>query len=344
LKKSVESLSTIPECFQNRLLKSLQKYKTLNRILSTYLMKILSKIKKIINDTHLRIRINYKRFADPVYLLLNSLYTDESPPESKQATIRFWLANLHISKEALVSIIRYVNNVVISNIKRDCDSYKKRTANNLIRSFHEFIGCCETADLIAYEYLAFFQKIQSELKGKMGPLILKLPERNEIREGVWQSLIRTRKGQYVAFPSIRLACELPIIEDLGIKIKNTINQRKNKVRIEDIRFTHNAKIEELFSLMRKMSLGSNDEISVLARIHDWGSKSVHNGQIIPVSLVWYSFFFVKEDLRKMLHANSSLSYSETNKIYKELIARKKIKVARKGERFIPSLFNVLQTL
>jgi hypothetical protein len=38
----------------------------------------LSKIKKIINDTHLRIRINYKRFADPVYLLLNSLYTDES--------------------------------------------------------------------------------------------------------------------------------------------------------------------------------------------------------------------------------------------------------------------------
>jgi hypothetical protein len=92
----------------------------------------LSKIKKIINDTHLRIRINYKRFADPVYLLLNSLYTDESPPESKQATIRFWLANLHISKEVLVSIIRYVNNVVISNIKRDCDSYKKRTANNLL--------------------------------------------------------------------------------------------------------------------------------------------------------------------------------------------------------------------
>ncbi|MGC1931970.1 MAG: hypothetical protein WA667_23615 [Candidatus Nitrosopolaris sp.] len=53
------------------------------------------------------------------------------------------------------------------------------------------------------DYIVFYKQIETRLGVRTQALKLILPSRLEIREGVKQSLINTKNGQYVAFPSVR---------------------------------------------------------------------------------------------------------------------------------------------
>jgi hypothetical protein len=74
-------------------------------------------------------------------------------------------------------------------------------------------------------------------------------------------------------PMVRLAMELPVLEDVGIKIMHKLNRKKLTKKIKDIIPTRNIKIEDAFSLMIKMRLCSQNEITVLNRIYEWSSRS-----------------------------------------------------------------------
>jgi hypothetical protein len=69
--------------------------------------------------------------------------------------------------------------------------------------------------------------------------------------------------------------------------------------IKEIIFTRKMTIDELFVIMKQMKLCTENEIDILKRIHEWGSRSVHQGQIIPTSIIWYCTFFVEDQLRNM---------------------------------------------
>lgn len=74
-------------------------------------------------------------------------------------------------------------------------------------------------------------------------------------------------------PMIRLAMELPLIEDIGIKIMHKLNKKKRTKKIKDIIPTRNIKIEDALSLMVKMRLCGRDETDVLRRIYEWVARA-----------------------------------------------------------------------
>jgi hypothetical protein len=64
------------------------------------------------------------------------------------------------------------------------------------------------------------------------------------------------------------------------------------------------------SLVKKMFRGNDDIIDVAYRIHKWGSKSVHQGQIVPISVIWFSLFSIWNKLPPMFRAATPLSPSK----------------------------------
>ncbi len=97
-----------------------------------------------------------------------------------------------------------------------------------------------------------------------------------------------------------------MIEDIAIQIRHKLNERR-KYKIKDIIFTPNTSIDDIYDLMKKMALGNHDEIAAIRRIHKWGSKSVHKGQVVPISLIWYSLFFVCNRLPSIFGDASKIS-------------------------------------
>jgi hypothetical protein len=297
----------------------------------------LRNIRKIMDSKQLS--LDYRNFQRPPYLLSHALYSGKVRPKSKQDIIRFLLANLHICKDVLISIIQYIRNKLIGKIGDNYNDYKERTNNYLVKVWNEFVGCCENIVTIISEYQLFRHKIHDKLQDNLRALFLDYPDRNKIREGIKDSLIKTVNAQHVVMPSVRLALELPIIEDIGIKIMHKLNRKKRTNKIKDIIPTANLRTEDIFSLMKKMKLCSQDDIIALNSMYEWGSKSVHKGQTIPISAIWYSFFYITNDLVRILGQDSKLSYSDTKKEYDELLYHKKIKVAKEGETLNISFSN-----
>ena len=122
----------------------------------------------------------------------------------------------------------------------------------MVKLWHEFIGCCENCILLTLEYHLFLDKIRDKLQDTGRARIIDYPDRNKIREGIYGSLIKTSNARYAAMPMVRLAMELPVLEDVGIKIMHKLNRKKRTKKIKDIIQTRNIKIEDAFSLMIKM--------------------------------------------------------------------------------------------
>jgi hypothetical protein len=247
---------------------------------------------------------------------------------------------LYICKEVILVLLRYVRDRVIRNIGLSLDDYEKRISNRLFEEFHNFIGCCRNISRILTDYIVFYNQVETSLGFGTQALILKRSTREEIREGVKQSLINTKSGQNVALPSVRLALEFTILEDVGIKILYRLREKSCYNDIKVIIFTRKMTIEELFGIMKQMKLCTDNEIDILNRIHEWGSRSVHQGQIIPTSIIWYCLFFVEDELRNILHSDSKLEFNETHTKYIQLLYDEKIKVISERETFIPSFYNV----
>jgi hypothetical protein len=296
----------------------------------------LKKMKKTFNEKNLN--INLKRFKEETYLLLYSLYLRNQRPKRDRDIIQFFLANMFICKNVIVRIVRYIVRL-LPNIQQSITDYNERKDNRLIKIFHEFTGYCNNISIVISEYLFFQEKIWDRLEGVLGPRIMELPNRDKIREGVQECLAKTTNAQYVSLPLVRLALELPILEDIGIQIKHKLNERRRRHKIKDIMFTQNIKLDDLTSLMRKMFPGNDDVITVVDRIHKWGSKSVHRGQTVPISVIWFSLFFVWNKLPPMFAIATTLSYKSIKKEYDELIHDHKVRAIEEDELFDPTFSN-----
>lgn len=298
----------------------------------------LKAIRKVINDKKISIKINFKNFTNPHYLYKTSLYA--KVPQSLNEIIQFYLANLHICKEVLISIVRYIHYTLLKRIEIYHYKFIKRENNVLIEVFHEFIGCCKNIEKAVSEYMVFYRQIETKLGSiSQGVTQLTLPFRHDIRIDVKQSLTNTRNGQYVALPSVRSALEFSILQDIGIKITNQLKINCSYREYKEIVFTDKMKNYEVFDIMKKMGLCTDDEIDVIRRIYRWGSRSVHHAQIIPVSLIWYCLFFLEEPLRNMLTLESCLHFQEVEHLYAKLLKEEKIRVIRSWETFFPSYYN-----
>ena len=300
----------------------------------------LGKIKRFLNHNRTSICINFKNFEDYFYLYKTALYLDTQIPDTNNKIIRFCIANLYICKEVILVLLRYMHNQVIRNIRLSLDDYERRVNNRLIEEFHNFIGSCRNISRILTDYMVFYNQVEIKLGVGTQALILKRPTRVEIREGVKQSLINTKSGQKVALPSVRLALEFTILEDVGTKIMQRLKEKSCYNDIKEIIFTRKMTTDELFVIMKQMKLCTDNEIDILKGIHEWGSRSVHQGQIIPTSIIWYCLFFVEDQLRNILHSDSKLEFDETRKKYIQLLYDEKIKVISEWQTFIPSFYNV----
>jgi hypothetical protein len=108
---------------------------------------------------------------------------------------------------------------------------------------YKSFGCCENCILLTLEYHLFLDKIRDKLQDTGRARIIDYPGRNKIREGIYESLIKTSNARYAAMPMVRLAMELPVLEDVGIKIMHKLNRKKRTNKIKDIIPTRNIKIE-----------------------------------------------------------------------------------------------------
>jgi hypothetical protein len=310
----------------------------------------LKRIKKIINDKKIRININYNKFQDITYLLSQVLYADTKIPQRMQDMLKFYIANLFICRDVLLSTIKYIASRVIRNIRNSYTLYKERESNRLIKDFHEFIGCCSNVDEIITNYLEFFSLIEVKLKVKEQATLLKKPQRHEIIEGTKHALLHTLKphvlrktGIQNMMPSlVRLALEFACAEDVGIKIAASLRQSQSQSynNIKELIFTKKMKSYEIIDIMNDMKLCTKQQKDTLKSIFNWGSRSIHQGQILPLSLIWYCLFFVEEDLSNILHTQSELKFEESEKLYNTLSNDGKIKRIDNNQTYFPSYYNM----
>ncbi|MGB6592662.1 MAG: hypothetical protein WBE68_14265 [Candidatus Nitrosopolaris sp.] len=246
----------------------------------------------------------------------------------------FYLANLYICKAVAIIILRHILQRTFP--LRD---YERRTDNRLLDTFQDYIGCCTNISTILRDYIIFYKYIEVKLGIATSAHQLNLTTRAEIREAVKQSMIRTKSGQYIALPSARLALEFAILEDVGIKIKHRLRENDSYKDIKDVRFTRKLKSYELFEIIKQMKLCNDNQIDIIKRIYEWGSRGVHQGRVVPTSVIWYILFFIEGPLRDILFRNSEMEFEETREKYTQLLKDKKIKVIMQHETFFPSLYD-----
>jgi hypothetical protein len=71
--------------------------------------------------------------------------------------------------------------------------------------------------------------------------------------------------------------------------------------------------DELLGIKKQMKLCTDNEIDIIKRIHEWGSRSVHQGQILPTSILWYCLFFVEYQLKSRTTPNGLPKYFNEEK-------------------------------
>jgi hypothetical protein len=138
---------------------------------------------------------------------------------------------------------------------------------------------------------------------------------------------------------VRLALEFVTLEDVSIKIRERLRENDSYNSIKDIIFTKEMTSYELFGIMKNMRLCSEDDKYVIERIYEWGSRSIHQGQIVPISLIWYCLLYVEEDLRKILRNKSELQFLENKDLYEKLLKDGKIRTIFDNQTYIPSYYN-----
>lgn len=139
---------------------------------------------------------------------------------------------------------------------------------------------------------------------------------------------------------MRLALEFVTLEEVGIKIRQRLKEKGSYTNIKDIIFTKEMTIYELFDIMKDMRLCTEDDKYVIERIYESGSRSIHQGQIIPISLIWYCLLYVDEDLRRMLRNQSELQFPENKQLYERLLNDGKLKNIYDYQTYIPSYYNM----
>jgi hypothetical protein len=138
----------------------------------------LKTIRKVINDKRIPVKINFRLFTHTNYLHKVSLYT--KIPQSLGDIIRFYLANLHICKEVLLSIVSYIRYPLLRRIEISHQQYVRRESNVLIQVFNEFIGCCRNAEKVLSDYMVFLRQIEIKIGSiTQGVTQLSLPFRHE---------------------------------------------------------------------------------------------------------------------------------------------------------------------
>ena len=212
----------------------------------------IKRIKKILNENHIRININFKSFDNPIYIYQCVLYRKSKIPQSQAEMIKLYIANMYLCKQVLHSIIRYIYERVINFIRNAIDDYENKRDNRLIRNQYVFIGCCENVVSIIWDYKVFYEQIEINLGLRSKARVLKLPSRYEMIEGIKQSLIRTDKAQHVIFPAVRLGLEFIILEDIAIKLRQRLQECSCYKDMKDIIFTRRMSKDELFQLMKEM--------------------------------------------------------------------------------------------
>lgn len=299
----------------------------------------IKRIKGILNEKHVKININFKSFDNPMHLYQCVLYRRSKIPQSQADVIKLYVANMHLCKRVLHSLIRYMYEKIINFIRNALDDYENRRDNRLIKNQYEFINCCENVVSIIWDYKVFYEQIEINLDVKSKATILKLPSRYEMIEGIKQSLMRTDKAQHVIFPAVRLGLEFIILEDIAIKLRQRLHECRCYKDVKDIIFTRKMSKDELFQLMKEMDLCNNEQIDIIDRIYEWGSRSVHQGQMLPISLIWSLLFFIEDDLRNMMQENSKLQFKETQEKYLALLYDQKIQIINSWQTYFPSFYN-----
>jgi hypothetical protein len=309
--------------------------------------KDLNLIKRLIPETNNKRKsvgqkqycINFKKFKDDFYLYKMALYTGKQIPDTDNKRIIFFLANMYICKAVAIIILRYILQRTIPRIQRSLYDYERKTDNRLFEIFQDYIGCCRNISAILRDYITFYKHVQIKL-GITSALEVHRPMRTEIREAVKQSIIKTKNAQYIALPLVRLALEFAIQEDVGIKIAQRLRENDSYKDIKELTFTRKLKPDELFKIMKQMKLCNDNQIDIIKRICEWGSRGVHQGGVVATSVIWYILFFIEEQLRDILHRNSEMEFEETRERYIQLLKDEKIKVIMQHETFFPSLYNI----
>ncbi len=131
--------------------------------------------------------------------------------------------------------------------------------------------------------------------------------------------------------------EFAISQDMGIKIQQKLDEVE--IKVNDIFFTHEINLDEMLSLLGKMGIVKNSTLNTLKNIYEWGNRSIHKGQHLPLSLIWYSLWYLERDLKNLLFNPSKLSSKENLDLFNKLKQEDKIKIIDDKTTFIPSLYN-----
>jgi hypothetical protein len=131
--------------------------------------------------------------------------------------------------------------------------------------------------------------------------------------------------------------EFAISQDIGIKIQQKLDEVE--IKVNDIFFTHEINLDEMLSLLGKIGIVKNSTLNTLKKIYEWGNRSIHKGQHLPLSLIWYSLWYIETDLKNLLSNTSELSSKENLDLFNKLKQEDKIKIIDDKTTFIPSLYN-----
>jgi hypothetical protein len=131
--------------------------------------------------------------------------------------------------------------------------------------------------------------------------------------------------------------EFAISQDIGIKIQQKLDEVE--IKVNDIFFTHEINLDEMLSLLGKMGIVKNSTLNTLKKIYEWGNRSIHKGKHLPLSLIWYSLWYIETNLKNLLSNTSELSSKENLDLFNKLKQEDKIKIIDDKTTFIPSLYN-----
>jgi hypothetical protein len=276
---------------------------------------------KILVDPWRSTKFPWHKFIDPYYLIQKTFYKRGQPPVGIEKT-KAWIANLVIAKEVLIALFNYLISRIPA-IEYALERFTKGYGKDLYLIMNSYIGCCENISNVVREYSTYFNQIQSDFMGATGPTQLKFSSRENIQMGIDQCLMDTKYGKDVIYPSVRTFAEFPILEDVSIIIRHMINRKRSTNKIKEIRFKQDYRTDDMFKVLGKVCAADSRQIEILRRIYDWGSGSVHIGQNIPLSLMWYSFRWLKEnrifdDLKKDCKI-TEYSVNYVNSIYDQFV-------------------------
>lgn len=218
--------------------------------------------------------------------------------------------------------------------------YKTKRINKFIKTFVEFLESCERMKHIVDDYDKTYSRIRQYLRtitkdDKMNITHEMQVTSYNLMDTIFHAFKKTDYGNYLGFASIRTYLEFVILENIGIKLKKIINETNPNEKITYIAFTSKFTYDDMTKIIDMLPIKMEDKTNI-KQIINWGHRSIHQTQLIPYSLAYYSLYYISEKLFEML--NVDIPSQQGIDKYHELHGQNKIKIYT-VDHFFPNLYH-----